>query len=178
MEEEKNTVTEQTANEKPGSAQEGTKSEAETKTFTQADIDKIVSERLKRESEKWEQKLTESQKLAKMNAEQKAQYEREQAEKKLAEREADITRRELQATAKEALIEKGLPVELFETLNYTDAEACTKSIEAVQKAFKMAVEKAVDNRIKQSASTPKTGTGDAVSGVEAAFYKLNPNLKK
>lgn len=90
---------------------------------------------------------TEAEKLAKMNAEQKAEYEKEKREKELADREASITRRELAATAKEQLAEKGLPLSLADVLNYESAEACAASIDAVGKAFQEAVEKAVQERL-------------------------------
>lgn len=90
---------------------------------------------------------TEAEKMAKMNAEQKAQYEREKQAKELADREAAITKRELMATAKEQLADKGLPISLATVLNYTSAEECTASIDAVGKAFQEAVEKAVNDRL-------------------------------
>lgn len=90
---------------------------------------------------------TEAEKMAKMNAEQKAQYEREKQAKELADREAAITKRELMATAKEQLAEKGLPISLASVLNYTSAEECTASIDAVGKAFQEAIEKAVNDRL-------------------------------
>lgn len=90
---------------------------------------------------------TEAEKLAKMNAEQKAEYEKEKRDKELADREANITRRELAATAKEQLAEKGLPLSLADVLNYESAEACAASIDAVGKAFQEAVEKAVQERL-------------------------------
>ena len=95
---------------------------------------------------KMQEARTEAEKMAKMNAEQKAQYEREKQAKELADREAAITRRELMATAKEQLQEKGLPISLAAVLNYASAEECTASIDAVGKAFQEAVEKAVDDR--------------------------------
>lgn len=90
---------------------------------------------------------TEAEKLAKMNSEQKEQYEKEKREKELAEREASITKRELTATAKEQLAEKGLPLSLADVLNYDSAETCAASIEAVGNAFQEAVEKAVKERL-------------------------------
>lgn len=102
----------------------------------QADIDAKIQEA-----------RTEAEKLAKMNAEQKAEYEKEKREKELADREASITKRELAATAKEQLAEKGLPLSLADVLNYSSAEACAASIDAVGKAFQEAVEKAVEERL-------------------------------
>ena len=121
--------------------------------------------------------VTEAQKLARMTAEQKAEHERKQREEQLAKREAEITRRELTAQAKDTLAGKGLPIELAATLNYTDADACSASLAAVEKAFAAAVSKAVDERLRQPA--PKSGAeNQPLSGVEAAFYGLNPTLKK
>lgn len=96
---------------------------------------------------KMQEARTEAEKMAKMNAEQKAQYEREKQAKELADREAAITKRELMATAKEQLAEKGLPISLASVLNYSSAEECTASIDAVGKAFQEAVEKAVNDRL-------------------------------
>ena len=129
----------------------------------QSEFDKRVAKAIETAKSKWndgfektlEEKLSEAQKLAKMNADQKAQYEREQAEAKLAQREAEITKRELKATAKDTLLSKGLPIELADALVYTDADACSTSMEAVTKAFEQAVTRAVNDRLRQD--PPKAG---------------------
>ena len=90
-----------------------------------------------------------------MNADQKAQYEREKKEKELSAREAEITKRELSAQAKETLAEKGLPIQLADILNYTDADSCQKSMDAVEKAFKEAVDKAVKDKLAGGAPMKK-----------------------
>lgn len=110
---------------------------------------------------KMQEARTEAEKMAKMNAEQKAQYEREKQAKELAEREAAISRRELMATAKEQLEEKGLPLSLASVLNYTSAEECTASIDAVGKAFQEAVEKAVNDRLAGGKPPKKADTSTA-----------------
>jgi molecular chaperone GrpE (heat shock protein) len=146
-----------------------------SKTFTQDDIDKIVNKTIARERTKWEKDFesklteakTEAEKLAKMNAEQKADYERQQRETKLTEREGEITRRELRATALETLAEKGLPKQLADILVYTDADSTSKSIESVEKSFRDAVEAAVNERLK--GDTPKGGGGKG----NAAFDEIS-----
>lgn len=122
----------------------------------QAEFDKRVAKALDTNRAKMQADIeakitearTEAEKLAKMNAEQKAQYEQQKREKELADREAEITKRELSAQAKETLADKGLPVSLAEILNYTDASACQASIEAVEKAFQEAVAKGVEDKLK------------------------------
>lgn len=119
---------------------------------------------------KMQEARTEAEKMAKMNAEQKAQYEREKKAKELADREAAITKRELMATAKEQLAEKGLPISLASVLNYSSAEECTASIDAVGKAFQEAVEKAVNDRLAggkppKKADNPATYTMEQIKAM-------------
>ena len=124
----------------------------ETKTFTQEELDKIVQGRIAKERKAWEKHLedekTEAQKLETMSEREKKKYQEEKRIKELDDREAAITRRELTAQAKVQLADKGIPTELAEILNLTDAESCKKSIETVEKAFQTAVQRAVEERIK------------------------------
>lgn len=115
-------------------------------------VQKAIDTAVKNAKEKWQlmvdDKVSEAEKLAKMNKEEKAEYLHQKKENELAGREADITKRELMAEAKNTLAEKKLPVGLAEVLNYADAESCSKSIAAVEKAFQEAVETAVQERLK------------------------------
>lgn len=76
-------------------------------------IQKGIQTAITTEKEKWEiltdAKVSEAEKLAKMNKEEKAQYLQEKKEKEIQDREAAITKRELAAEAKNTLAEKGLP---------------------------------------------------------------------
>ena len=131
----------------------------EIKTFTQEELDKIVQGRIAKERKAWEKHLedekTEAQKLETMSEKEKKKYQEEKRIKELDDREAAITRRELTAQAKVQLADKGIPTELAEILNLTDAESCKKSIEIVEKAFQTAVEKAVEEKIKGNAPIKK-----------------------
>lgn len=143
-----------------------------TKTFDellaegnyQAEFDRRVQKALGTAKEKWEalmdDKLSEAEKLAKMNKEEKAEYMRQKKEKELAAKEASITRRELMAEAKNTLAEKKLPVGLAEVLNYSDADSCNKSIAAVEKAFQEAVQAAVEEKLKGGTPPKKAPSGD------------------
>lgn len=140
------------------------------KTFTQKDVDKLIQDRLAREQSKWEKKIqderTEAEKLAKMNADQKAKYAEEKRILELEKREKEITTRELKATSLETLAEMNLPKELAGALNYSDAEQCNKSIEAIAKAWNVAhgtwqqaIEKEVNERLR-GGNPPKGGQGN------------------
>jgi len=137
-------------------------------------VNRLINQTIAKERSKWEKDFetrlneakTEAEKLAKMNAEQKAEYERQKREEALAKREQEITRRELRATALETLAEKGLPKQLADILDYTDAESTNKSIESVEKVFREAVEAAVNERLKGGA--PKGGTGGGNNAIPDA----------
>lgn len=145
------------------------------KTYSQADVDKLLND----QRERYEGKMTEAEKLANMTAEERAEYEKQQREDKLTEREKAVAKRELEQTAKDTLREKGLDASLAGILDYTDAASVDKSIKTVEKVVKAAIEKGIDDKLKASGGTPRTGGGgQPASGVEAAFYKLNPSLKK
>lgn len=124
-------------------------------------VQKAVNTAVTNAQEKWQaltdDKLSEAEKLAKMTKEEKAQYMQQKKEKELSEREAAITRKELMAEARNTLAGDGLPQELAEVLNYTDADACKKSMETVKAAFQKAVEAAVEEKLK-GGKPPKKAT--------------------
>jgi hypothetical protein len=153
-----------------------------TKTFDeilkdgsyQAEFDRRIQKALGTAKDKWsalmDDKLSEAEKLSKMNKEEKDAYLRQKQEKELQDREAGITCRELMAEAKNTLTEKKLPVGLAEVLNYADADSCNKSIAAVEKAFQEAVQSAVEEKLK-GGKPPKKATSqeevDLAKQVEA-----------
>ena len=179
-----NTGNTDTTTQNESTSNEKTETNQSEKTFTQKDVDKLIQERVAREQAKWEKKVqderTEAEKLAKMNADQKAEYEKQKKLDELAKREKDITTRELRATAYETLAEKNLPKELVDILNYSDAEQCNKSIEAVEKAFQSAVEKAVNDKLR-GGNPPKGGQGsklDYSKMSDAEYYAATYKNKK
>ena len=132
-------------------------------------VQKAVNTAVTNAQEKWQaladDKLSEAEKLAKMTKDEQKTYMQNKRDKELSDREAAVTRRELMAEAKNNLSDEGLPVELAEVLNYTDADACKKSMETVKKAFQTAVEKAVDEKLKGGKppkKAPETNTQDAL----------------
>ena len=72
------------------------------KTFTQDDVNRIVQERLAKEKSK--------------------------SEAAIAQREQELSQRELLLSAKEKLTAKGLPLELLDALNMSSPEALDKSL--------------------------------------------------
>ena len=154
------------------------------KAFTRADIDKAIAA-AKAEwkaglKEQLDSARSEGEKLAKMTAaERKAEEERIEREK-FEKEKAEFERKSLISEVKSQLADKGLPVSFAEMVAGADAETAKKNIELLGGEWSKAISAAVDERLRASAGTPKTGSdsGRQMSGIEKAFYKINPNLRR
>lgn len=139
-------------------------------------VQKAVNTAVTKAQEKWQaladDKLSEAEKLAKMTKEEKAQYMQQKREKELTDREAAITRKELMAEAKNTLVSDGLPQELAEVLDYSDADTCKKSMEKVKEVFQRAVETAVEEKLKGGKPPKKAPGGDAQKALEEQVYNI------
>lgn len=141
-------------------------------------VQKAVNTAVTNAQEKWrvmtDDKVSEAEKLAKMTAQEKQEYQQKKKEAELEARERTLATNELKATAKNTLAEKKLPMELAEVLNYTDAESCNQSISAIEKAFQTSVENAVNERLKGGEPPRKPGTETTALEDEVAKAMSNP----
>ena len=87
-----------------------------------------------------------------------------------AEREQALARRELRAEALETLARKGLPASLADTLDYTDAEGVKSSLEGVETAFRSAVQRGIEERMRGK-ELPARGTSGGVDLSKLTDYE-------
>ena len=153
--------------------------EKHERTFTRAEIGKMLSaERSKWEAEQ-EAKENEAKKLAKMNADEKQKYQLDQREQELADREKAIARKELTAEAKAMLSERDLPVELVNVVDLTSAETVSQSVSVLQKSWEQAVQKGVQEKLKGKAPinhAPTVNDELTVEEFRAMGYKSRNEL--
>lgn len=153
--------------------------EKHERTFTRAEIGKMLSaERSKWEAEQ-EAKENEAKKLAKMNADEKQKYQLDQREQELANREKAIARKELTAEAKAMLSERDLPVELVNVVDLTSAETVSQSVTVLQKSWEQAVQKGVQEKLKGKAPinhAPTVNDELTVEEFRAMGYKSRNEL--
>lgn len=125
------------------------------KTFTQDEVNKIVQDRLAKEKAKNEKAQEEAKKLAKMNAEQKNQYMLEQLQKELEEYKNKEAKNDMIKEANSMLKDNDitLPDEVVAMLIGDNAEDTKVCVDSFSKAFKTAVERAVNEKLK--GKTPK-----------------------
>ena len=153
--------------------------EKHERTFTRAEIGKMLSaERSKWEAEQ-EAKENEAKKLSKMNADEKQKYRLDQREQELADREKAIARKELTAEAKAMLSERDLPVELVNVVDLTSAETVSESVAVLQKSWEQAVQKGVQEKLKGKAPinhAPTVNDELTVEEFRAMGYKSRNEL--
>ena len=149
MNEETQTVEVETVEEQKVPAEPAQQPQDEKK-YTDAEVDEIINKKFAKWKTEQEAKENEAKKLARMNADEKQQYQLDQREQELANREQVLARKELTAEAKAMLSERGLPVELVSVVDLSNAEAVTESVASIQKTWEDAVQKGVSDRMKGS----------------------------
>lgn len=141
------------------------------KTFSQADVDKIVADRLARQQKKFDAEKEEAAKLAKMNADQKAEYAAKKREEELTARETAIQKKELRLEALNILEENKLPSKLIDCVDLTSAETSKASIDAIKTAFTEAVTAAVDARLRSDDPPVYSGGNNKTDAFLDGFMK-------
>lgn len=127
------------------------------RTYTDEEVDAIIERKFARWKKQREQEVAEAAKLAEMNATQKLEYERDQAQKKLAEYERRDAVRQMTDESRRQLREAGVdvPDDVVSMLVGEDAEATKAAVDGFAEAFKAAVEAEVKRRLAGGA--PRAG---------------------
>lgn len=144
------------------------KSEVENeKKYTDEDLDALIEKKFSKWKKAEEKRVSEAARLAEMNAQQRAEYERDQYKQEIEQLRAESERRKMETTAIEMLGEHGVNVsqKLVSGLVSTDAATTKENISLFAEAFNEAVESAVNDRIK-SAPPKKFGGGGALTKEE------------
>lgn len=149
----------------------GTETKKESQTFDevlsnkeyQAEFDRRVQKAIETAKSKWQEindaEKTEAEKLAKMNKEQKLEYEAQKERKEKEDALAELNAFKLKDKALEIAKEKGLDISLLTYFNFKTikADELSTKIDEISTAFNKAVEKAVNERLKEETPITKTG---------------------
>lgn len=133
----------------------------DTKTYSAEEVQKMIDEGRKqaleeanrKADERFQNKIKESEKLARMNENERLIYELEQREKAIVEKEKALALAENKNVASKILAEKGLSLSLVDFVVAEDAETMNNNISLLDKAFKQSVKDEVEKRL--SSNTPK-----------------------
>ena len=163
--------------------------EPKEKTFTKDEVEQMISDRIKREREKAEADKAEAKRLAKMNADQKKDYEIDKQTKRAEEAEKKLARYEMQGQARKMFEESGVNVNDDDLSLVVTSEAETTQ-DNVNKliAFAKRIREDVKNEML-TGKTPKTN-GNVTKNItqsqfdlmsskqKAELYQENPDLFK
>lgn len=158
MNEENTNVTPEATTEQEVVKESPEKKVTEEKKYTDAEVDAIIDKKFAKWQKDYESKVDEAKKLAEMNAQQKAEFERDKLQKRLDELTRKEALAEMTKTARTILKEEGVMVEdnILELLVSENAEATQKAVTAFSSMFKAAVDTEVNERLKSN--TPRRGT--------------------
>ena len=141
------------------------------KTFTQAEVTELIEERLIREREKQKKAASEAEKLAKMSAQEQAEYQRDEYQKELEELKAKLARADIKETARAMLAADDISIsdDLISAIITDNAETTQQAIKGFSAAFKEAVKTEVANRLK--GNEPKASTQSNITKAEILAVK-------
>lgn len=145
---------------KPEDKKEETKPEAK---YTDEDLNKLINKKFAEWQEKKEKELTEAKKLAEMNAQERAEHERDEMKRQLETLMKQQSLTEMTKTARAMLTEKEINVsdDLLSMLVSEDADKTKSTIDSFVELFQGAVKSAVANALK--GNIPKTGASSGTT---------------
>lgn len=137
--------------------------EAQEKLYSNEDVDKLINRKFAEWQAKKDKEINEAQKLAEMNAQQKAEYERDQLQSQLDEYKKREAISEMSKTARSILSEQNINISdgLVAMLVAEDADTTSENVNAFAKAFKEAVKNAVESKIAHK--DPKIGGAKTIT---------------
>lgn len=150
------------------------KSNKKEKLFTQEEVNRIVKERLARALKDKEEAIKEAEKLAKMNAEQKREYELEKLRRENEELKKAQMRYELGREATKMLGEAGIMAD-DDVLSFVVRDNAEQTQEAVE-TFISIVDKLADMRMKEKLKGRPPKKDGQPGGFKNPFSKEHFNL--
>lgn len=163
--------------------------EPKEKTFTKDEVEQMISDRIKREREKAEADKAEAKRLAKMNADQKKDYEIDKQTKRAEEAEQKLALYEMQGQARKMFEESGVNVndDDLSLVVTSEAETTQNNVNKLI-AFAKRIREDVKNEML-TGKTPKTNGNVAKNITQSQFdlmsskqkaelYQENPDLFK
>lgn len=135
----------------------GQQEEESEKKYSDEDVDKLIKRKFAEWEKKKQKEEDEAKKLAKMNAQEKADYKNRQLEDRIAELEREKTLSSMKDEARKMLSEKNINIsdELLAFMVASDAEKTKTAVDSFTELFNAAVNEAIKSKARQS--VPKEG---------------------
>ena len=169
---------------------EGTETKEEVKTFTQEEVNTMITKRLEREKKNAEAEKAEAEKLAKLSESDRQKAIFDKQSKELEESKLSFQNERLKFEAVKIMTDKQVPISFIDMLVAKDAETTYTNIDTFKSNFDKAVQKAVEERFKSGGREPNNNQGSGNGGVnpwksetfnltkQGEILKQNPELAK
>ena len=145
----------------------------EVKTFTQDEVNEMISKRLQRERRdikaQIEAERREAEELAKLSEAEKQKKLFEKQVKEFEETKRAFENERLLNETSKQLASKNLPIDFADMLKGNDAEKTFENIQLFEAKFNEAVEKVVTERLR--GNVPKTTTSSSVASITKEQFK-------
>ena len=152
----------------------------EVKTFTQEEVDKMITKRLQRERKDIEAKIEaerkEAEELAKLSEQERQKKLFEKQVKEFEETKRAFENERLLNETSKQLASKSLPIEFAEILKGNNAEKTFENIQLFETKFNEAVEKVVTERLR--GNVPKTTTSSSGPSITKEQFRSMSYMEK
>ena len=148
----------------------------ENKTFTRDEVNKMINAETNKALEKYKEQVeaekTEAEKLAKMKSDEKLQYQLEKEKSEKDNALAELNAYKLKEEAIKVASEKGLEVSLLNLIDFktVTAEKLNENIDNLSTVFNKAVEKMVNEKLKEDTPITKASSTVETKTVARASY--------
>lgn len=148
------------------------------KKYSDDDLNAILDKKFKKWQQQKQKEIDEAAKLANMNAQEKAEHERDQLRAELDELKRANTRAEMESTARSILQESGvnIPDNLIKMIITDEADTTSENVKAFIKSFNTAVTAAVKEKL--SGKAPQTGKSSKTVTREEILNERNDRKRQ
>lgn len=150
-------------NKDPGKGGDGNKPAGDSLKYTDKDVDDIISKKFAKWQAEKEKEINEAKKLEQMNAQEKAEHERDKIQAELDALKKANTKAELISAARKMLSGDGVNVadDLLTNIIGEDADTTKTNVEAFKTAYTAAIDEGVKAALK--GKTPGAGSSSTIT---------------
>lgn len=159
------------------------------KMFSQSELDNIIEKRLAKEQKRWEKKVKEeadeAARMAQMSEAEKQEalftkrvQEFEEREAAFNQAQAALQREKMLNETNKQLSDRGLPLNFAEKIMASTAEDTLANIEAFEKEWQNAINKAVDSKLRGSTPTSPISKSNKPKDVSKMSFSEFADYKK
>lgn len=147
------------------------------KKYSDEDVNKIINRKFAEWEKKKQKEEDEAKKLAKMNAQEKADYKQQQLEAEIEKLKSEKAFTQMKDEARKILKEKNINIsdDLLEFMVSADAEETKKAVDSFADLFNTVINEAIKEKARQS--TPRESGGVPEGKIDLGIKEMAKNAR-